>query len=168
MDILPSVDCVEIFICFSCVYCQNMAKADIEMDIQRHEDSAGGRRDDEGPLIKYYRASEVLPGPVPALQRLLRKGPATCAVRHTHIHWRYMSSTIITNQRLAKQRLLGCSRWLLGHCYVLLFNWKCFILGAQSENRLKADVRFSVTVRNIGWEIKKVASLYTSDLQLLP
>ncbi|KAF4102709.1 uncharacterized protein si:ch211-269k10.4 [Onychostoma macrolepis] len=56
-----------------------MAKADIEMDIQRHEDSAGGRHDDEGPLIKYYRASEVLPGPVPALQRLLRKGPATCA-----------------------------------------------------------------------------------------
>ncbi|XP_043116023.1 uncharacterized protein si:ch211-269k10.4 isoform X2 [Puntigrus tetrazona] len=56
-----------------------MAKADIEMDIQRHEDSAGGRLDDEGPLIKYYRASEVLPGPVPALQKLLRKGPATCA-----------------------------------------------------------------------------------------
>ncbi len=70
----------------TCVYCQNMAKADIEMDIQRHEDSAGGRRDDEGPLIKYYRASEVLPGPVPALQRLLRKGPATCAVRPSHIH----------------------------------------------------------------------------------
>ncbi|KTF72166.1 hypothetical protein cypCar_00048802, partial [Cyprinus carpio] len=57
----------------------NMAKADIEMDIQRHEDSAGGRRDDEGPLIKYYRAREVLPGPVPALQRLLRKEPSTCA-----------------------------------------------------------------------------------------
>lgn len=56
-----------------------MARADIEMDIQRHEDPAGGRHGDEGPLIKYYRASEVVPGPVPALQRLLRKGPATCA-----------------------------------------------------------------------------------------
>ncbi|RXN27535.1 B-lymphocyte antigen CD20 [Labeo rohita] len=56
-----------------------MAKANIEMDIQSHEDSAGGRHGDEGPLIKYYRASEVLPGPVPALNKLLMKGPATCA-----------------------------------------------------------------------------------------
>ncbi|KAK7146775.1 hypothetical protein R3I94_009571 [Phoxinus phoxinus] len=56
-----------------------MAKADISMEIQRHEEPAGGRRDDEGPLIKYYRASEALPGTVPVLHGLLRKGPATCA-----------------------------------------------------------------------------------------
>ncbi|KAK2903664.1 hypothetical protein QQF64_009158 [Cirrhinus molitorella] len=60
-----------------------MAKANIEMDIRRHEDSAGERHDDEGPLIKYYRASEVVPGPVPALNQLLRKGPATCAAIQT-------------------------------------------------------------------------------------
>nr|XP_009291006.1 uncharacterized protein si:ch211-269k10.4 isoform X1 [Danio rerio] len=52
-----------------------MASADISMDIQRHSDTAG----DQNPLIKYYRASEVMPAPVPALNTLLRKGPATCA-----------------------------------------------------------------------------------------
>ncbi|XP_067303982.1 uncharacterized protein si:ch211-269k10.4 [Pseudorasbora parva] len=65
-----------------------MAKANIAMDIQRHEDSLGagagaGGRGDEGPLIKYYRASEALPGTVPALHGLLKKGPATCAAVQT-------------------------------------------------------------------------------------
>jgi len=59
-----------------------MAKADIAMEIQRHEDPAGGRRDDEGPLVKYYRANEPLPGAVPVLHGLLSKGPSTCAVTH--------------------------------------------------------------------------------------
>lgn len=66
---------------------QNMARADIAMEI-RHEDSAAGGRGDEGPLIKYYRASEALPGAVPVLHGLLRKGPATCAVTQTTIFWR--------------------------------------------------------------------------------
>ncbi len=117
-------------------------------------------------------ADQVLPcqwgpaGPRAGAAEAPQEGPGHLR-RETHTH----SLTLYelhynNNQRLAKQRLLGGSRWLLGHCYVLLFIWKCFMLGAQSENRLKADVRFSVTVRNIGWEIKKVASLYTSDLQL--
>ncbi|KAK9961492.1 hypothetical protein ABG768_009277 [Culter alburnus] len=59
-----------------------MARADIAMEI-RHEDSAAGGRGDEGPLIKYYRASEALPGAVPVLHGLLRKGPATCAAVQT-------------------------------------------------------------------------------------
>ncbi|XP_051575435.1 uncharacterized protein si:ch211-269k10.4 [Myxocyprinus asiaticus] len=56
-----------------------MASANIAMDIQHHEDFAGGRHTDESPLIKYYRASEPLPGVVPVLHSFLRKGPATWA-----------------------------------------------------------------------------------------
>lgn len=78
-------------------FMQNMARADIKMEI-RNEDSAaaGGRADDEGPLIKYYRASEALPGAVPVLHSLLRKGPATCAVTQTTIFWRLWALHLLT------------------------------------------------------------------------
>ncbi|KAI7806230.1 uncharacterized protein si:ch211-269k10.4 [Triplophysa rosa] len=56
-----------------------MASAHIEMDVQHHEDSADGRRSDHEPLVKYYRASEPLPGVKPVLHNFLRKGPASWA-----------------------------------------------------------------------------------------
>ncbi|XP_056618157.1 uncharacterized protein si:ch211-269k10.4 [Triplophysa dalaica] len=56
-----------------------MASAHIEMDVQHHEDSADGRRSDHQPLVKYYRASEPLPGIKPVLHNFLKKGPASCA-----------------------------------------------------------------------------------------
>ncbi|KAA0702610.1 hypothetical protein E1301_Tti011304 [Triplophysa tibetana] len=56
-----------------------MASAHIEMDVQHQEDSADGRRSDHPPLVKYYRASEPLPGIKPVLHNFLKKGPASCA-----------------------------------------------------------------------------------------
>lgn len=58
-----------------------MACVNLSMDVMEDHSARRGHREDEGPLIKHYRVSELIPAPELPLHQLLKREPAVWAVR---------------------------------------------------------------------------------------
>ncbi|XP_053467073.1 uncharacterized protein si:ch211-269k10.4 isoform X2 [Ictalurus furcatus] len=56
-----------------------MACVNLSMDVMEDHSERRGHRDDEGPLIKHYRVSELIPAPELPLHQLLKREPAVWA-----------------------------------------------------------------------------------------
>ncbi|KAM9436249.1 uncharacterized protein Hap1MRO34_000751 [Clarias gariepinus] len=56
-----------------------MASVNIAMDVIEDQSGKRGQEGDEGPLIKHYRVSELIPAPELPLHKLLKKEPAVWA-----------------------------------------------------------------------------------------
>ncbi|XP_017308508.1 uncharacterized protein si:ch211-269k10.4 [Ictalurus punctatus] len=56
-----------------------MACVNLSMDVMEDHSARRGHREDEGPLIKHYRVSELIPAPELPLHQLLKREPAVWA-----------------------------------------------------------------------------------------